>query len=451
MESPVNEALETLEALEFTARARENYVYPRVDVNEDRIADVAKYTAFLQQPPPEPRGIVLYIHLPFCDTLCGFCPYFKVRTASVEQDDHERFYAALVREITMYGRTPFLAGRPISVIQFGGGTPMVTEVRHWEAIFGALRSSFDTSKVESITVEATVESLNDAPKLKRLRELGVNRVSFGIQTFKPVLRRKLGLVGREADILKAVDLLKGAGIDHYATDLMYNLPDQELSDLHSDVEQLLRLEPRSVDVYPLTVYPNTQFEHLVEGDRDYLRDRFGEAGYAHVKSFTFSRETPAWIGSRLYLQNGHIVGIGPSSKSFLAGYNFRNIPSLPGYIEAIEAGRWAIDCGNYANEDMQAERLMVFAPVMLGIAKRDVPNYERFEPKVKALIRAGYMEDTGTELRLTRAGETWTGNISRLFYNTEQSGKSARTHLFNLNKRKHPYNQDDNGIRSLRR
>jgi oxygen-independent coproporphyrinogen III oxidase len=454
------------QAIRFTDRARENYVYPRVDVVEDRLTDVARFTQFLSHRPSQDRGIVLYIHLPFCDTLCGFCPYFKLRTNAVDQSTHDRFYNALAREIAMYGKTPFLAGRPVSVIQFGGGTPMVTEVRHWEQIFAALRESFDTSRVESITAEATVESIDDLGKLKRLRELGINRVSFGVQTFNPLLRRKLGLKGRVQDILRAVELLRAAGIEHYAADLMYNLPDQEVSGLEDDLEQMLKLDPRSVDVYPLTVYANTQFEHVVENKRvftlkpelarelmmyDLLRDRFAAAGYFQVKSFTFSKDTPAWLGSRLYLRNGHVVGIGPSSKSFLSGYNYRNVPSLEGYIDAIEAGSWAIDCGNYADELAQSERMMVFAPVMLGVPKNEVEHYERFKPIVDTLIRSGYVEDTGDEVRLTREGGKWTGNISRLFYSRDQAGKSARSYLFNLENRKHPYNQDDNGIRSLNR
>jgi oxygen-independent coproporphyrinogen-3 oxidase len=305
-------------------------------------------------------------------------------------------------------------------------------------------------------------SLQDPVKLKALKARGVKRFSFGVQTFNERIRKKLGIRAKISDIFKAVEAIKEADFKDYSLDIMYNLPEQTMEDIANDLEMVERLNPIYVDAYNLNIFPNTKFKEVIDRG-NYFSSKpndeneitmfkeimavMKDKGYNQVMVNTFSKtRTKPVITLDMCLNGSRVLGIGPSARSYLSGYNYRNIPSLEEYAKKIQTGDFAVIAGNTATAEEQTERQMVFFPAYTYIKKSEVDNYERFAPEIQFLINHAYAEDNGSYIRLTDEGKIWPGNISALFFNEKQRRKSNISFLNAYKYKENPYNQDKMGI-----
>ena len=452
-------------SLDFKDRLGEFFYYPKLSNEEDRIADRKSFTSHLDGAP-DGRPVYIYLHLPFCDYLCHFCPLFKTLNQVTPYLTKKRFFDALIAEIYHYGRSSFFRGRPVDWVEFGGGTPTSVEPEFLDAVLTALHDAFDLSRCPVMTMEGEALTLQDSAKLALLRGHGVNRVSFGVQTFKEDLRRRLGLKPTIADVRRAADAVRAAGMSELAIDLLYNLPDQSEETLRSDLASAFELRPDYIDVYSLTLWENTRFKTLVEdsdrfsarpsNDRsiamfELLRTIMRGNGYASLHSFTFAtadKRHPYVEGiKRHLLAEGHAIGIGPSARGFVADHQYVNTTSLEDYMSAIEGGLLPVSLGARCTTVEKARRIMVMFPVLLqGIRLSDIPRYDLFAEDIDLLMTAGYLQAEDGWLRTTDLGMTWAGNVSRVFFSTDQRAKMTRSFLYSLRERLNPYNQDHAGV-----
>ncbi|MEO3787211.1 radical SAM protein [Actinocorallia sp. B10E7] len=455
----------TVSSLKFRDRLQEFFYYPKLSREEDSITDVPRFTSYLDLPADD-RPVLVYLHIPFCDYLCHFCPFLKTLNQSTSRMEKELFFDALVTEIRRYGRSEFFDGRAVEWVEFGGGTPTSVEPEFIEAVFTALRESFDLSGNPLITMEGDALTLKDEAKLRTFRDLGVNRVSFGVQTFKGDLRRKLGLKPTPADIRAAVSEIRRAGIPEFAIDLLYNLPDQTMDTLRDDIAQGCSLEPDYIDTYALTLWENTWFKRTVEeSDRfslkpsnernirmfEVMRDSLRERGYDAEHSYMFARRgVPHRYVDQVkghLLGGGHILGLGPSSRGYVAGRQYVNTSSIGGYVSALQGGTLPISAGTECSPLEQAHRLMVMFPSLLQeIEVGSIPHPELFAADIARMKTAGLLIEEDGLLKTTDTGMTWAGNVSRIFFSADQKAKMTRTHLLSLRERLNPYNQDSAGV-----
>lgn len=282
----------------------------------------------------------LYVHLPFCAQRCGYCDFV---TAVGRTSQHDAYVDALVAELALEHD----ALEPeLETVFLGGGTPTFTEPGSLERLLAALPSAAE------ITVEANPETVTRA-LARMLRSRGVNRISLGVQSFRPRLLEVLGRVVRPETVRGAFYRLRDAGFDNISFDLIYGIPGQDPSDLEGDLTDALELGPEHLSCYELEAKPGTRFTHA-HGDElerqsermecyfELVVERLTGAGYRWYETANFCRSNDSrdlrsrhnlayWLG-RDYL------GLGVGAVSTIAGKRWRNTPRLAGYMQALEAG-----------------------------------------------------------------------------------------------------------------
>jgi oxygen-independent coproporphyrinogen III oxidase len=304
----------------------------------------------------------LYVHLPFCAHRCGYCDFVTVVGRG---RDHGPYVDALLAELALERG---LLADPVETVFLGGGTPTVTEPSALARLLAGLPRAAET------TVEANPETVT--PGLAALlREHGVNRISLGAQSFQPHLLETLERRARPEDVRGAVRTLREAGFDNVSLDLIYGVPGQSAADLERDLAEAIALEPEHLSCYELEAKPGTRFTHAhgeeLERQADAMEDYFERvveeltgAGYRWYETANFCRHDDArdlrahhnlgyWLG-RDYL------GIGVGAVSTVAGARWRNAPSLPRYLAALQRGERPARELEPLDPELQArERLML--------------------------------------------------------------------------------------------
>ncbi|GHB72317.1 coproporphyrinogen III oxidase [Streptomyces xanthochromogenes] len=453
--------------LDFSNRLREFFYYPKLSRHTDLVSDVNSFTAFLNEPSSRRDPYSLYVHVPFCDYLCHFCPFMKVLNQATPPELKKRFFDAMVQELRMLGESAYLEGRTLEWVEFGGGTPTSVEPEYMERVLQTIHESFPLKKDAVITMEGDALTLARREKLELLHSLGVNRVSYGVQTFKEELRRKLGLKPTVEDLRRAAEMIREVGIAEFAIDILYNLPDQSQETLDDDITKGLELAPDYIDFYPLTLWENTTFKARVEEGRAYthlpsneqnlamfrqIASRMADIGWRPARSYTFV--APAHhefieVSQNRLRQRGEALGVGPSSRAFVGRRHSINTSSITDYVNMLEAGTLPVELGALCSPEEEAHRLMVLFPAMLlEIDLQDIPFYEPlFAPLVADLVESGHVWNNGKRIGLTESGMLWAGNVSREFFSPAQKARMTDSFLYAVRTKVNPYNQDATGVR----
>jgi coproporphyrinogen III oxidase-like Fe-S oxidoreductase len=450
----------------FKERQTECWTYPRICKYDNAIAATDSYFAFLDAAPEPNVPMRIYVHIPFCKQFCTFCPYHKSVYGATSRDEQNRLFAAFVREMEMYGRRRQVADRKVATIYFGGGDPGVISIEQRAMLWKGLRDNFDWQDTVDISMEGTALSFLDDEKLAQMKSLGVSRVSFGIQTFEESLRPQLNLEPTIPQIYSAIEKLKKAGLDNYSVDMMYNLPGQTDEMFYRDLERVRGIGARYIDFYALNLYPNTTYMKQVSESRwgekptnpreiwmyrEIMRVT-REWGYNQVSSVSVSAEaTESHIGFEQFLQGYPMIGIGPSSRSFLAGRNFRNHSTDDAYMNDVYADRLPVEAAAPFSAEDEENRPFVFFPIRTRIAWKEVEKSPRNRAIVEDLIRGGYASRRRELVELTEEGRVWAGNIQRAFFTPKERARERQSFFRALADKTNPYNQDLMGISRVSR
>ena len=364
----------------------------------------------------------LYVHLPFCAQRCGYCDFV---TVVGRQPQHAAYVDALLRELELERAS--LAAR-VETVFLGGGTPTFTEASALARLLAALPSA------DEVTVEANPETVTQE-SARLLRELGVNRVSLGVQTFEPRLLDVLDRVAQQDTVRRAFYHLRDAGFDNISFDLIYGIPGQSASDLMSDLDAALELGPEHLSCYELEAKPGTRFTHThgaelerqAEAMEDYFElvvERLTDAGYRWYETANFCRHTDRGAGRDLrsrhnlaYWLGRDYVGLGIGAVSTVSGMRRRNTPKLGGYLEALAAGRPpARELEELTDDVRLRERLMLGLrldePLELaeldGVIDRDALTRLR----TLGLVRTDNDPGGSATLRLTPRGRRLGGGVT---------------------------------------
>jgi len=285
----------------------------------------------------------LYVHLPFCSSRCGYCDFVTV----VGHDgEHGRYVEAVLGELALERE---LLAPQLESIYLGGGTPTLTDRAALERLLRSLPAA------HTVTVEANPETV-DASLASLLRRAGVDRVSLGAQTFDARHLSTLDRAAQPADVRRAFQVLRDAAFDNLSLDLIYGIPGQAQSDLERDLDATLALEAEHISAYELEAKPGTRFTHAhgaelarqseaMESYFELVVERLTAAGYRWYETANFCR-TAELAGGRdlraahnLGVWLGHdYLGLGIGAVSTVGGRRWRNAPSLPRYLAALERG-----------------------------------------------------------------------------------------------------------------
>jgi oxygen-independent coproporphyrinogen III oxidase len=318
----------------------------------------------------------LYVHIPFCAHKCHYCDFYSITGQSDGRMD--RFVTLLLSEADQWAASgPMI--KPQTVF-FGGGTPTALSPAQMRRLLLGLQDRFDCSSVNEWTTEANPNTVT-LEYCTLLRETGVNRISFGAQSFD---RAELAILERNHnpdDVPKCVRLARDAGFDRINVDLIYAIPGQSMESWSRSLEATLWLNLLHLSCYGLTYEPNTamtirkQLGHFspapeaLELDMfHYTRDRLIAAGLLPYEISNFAAPGEECRHNLLYWHGGNYVGLGPSAASHIDGCRFRNRPHLGEWERAVEAAELpAIDVEHLTARQRASELVMLMLRLSEGV------------------------------------------------------------------------------------
>lgn len=281
----------------------------------------------------------LYLHIPFCPNRCPYCDFV---TSVGRLGDLLAYLAALKLELGAWH------GQSVDTIFIGGGTPSMLTATQMADLLGFIAETLDVAPDAETTVEANPGTLGagdevDLAKLAGYRQAGVNRLSFGVQTFDEHGLRVLGRIHSADDTRRAVRLARDAGFANVNLDLIYGWPGQTREVWRRDLDAALALNPEHLSAYSLIVEAGTPFARMgvQPAETDLDADLYGEAvrtlakaGYPRYEISNFSRPGRACRHNLVYWRNGEYLGCGASAASHMAGRRWLNPMTLDGYLRA---------------------------------------------------------------------------------------------------------------------
>lgn len=264
----------------------------------------------------------IYIHIPFCKQACSYCDFYFV----TKTDKQSAFVDALISEIHNYKETEYTS-ESIETIYFGGGTPSLLKVSQIDRILSTIKDTF-TYDLKEVTIELNPDDVTKE-YLAGLKEIGVNRVSMGVQTFDEDLLRFMNRTHNADEALKCLELLRDSKINVYTTDLIYGNPGQSLEMLSNDLDTLLQFKPPHVSAYSLTIEPKTRLgkqvelgrlippeDDLVERHFELVEEKLLAKGIKRYEVSNFAKPGSEALHNSNYWEHKNYLGFGPGAHSF---------------------------------------------------------------------------------------------------------------------------------------
>lgn len=438
------------------------WVFPKLSKTKDKRDVADNYFDFLQKSDQEKTPTNLYIHIPFCDSGCSFCPYYKLHGIKRFKDNIQQYIDTVIKELEKYSVTPYFHHKKIASVHFGGGNPLLMNLDNFKRIVDAIKLNFEIEVNDNWALEGSINAIKSEDYVTGLLDLGINRMSFGIQTFNEPIRQKTNIKTKLDEMYKGIEILRNAGLSEYCFDMMYNMPDQTMDDLYLDLEKVTELDPYHIDIYNMAVFPNTHLDKLLK-TTDYFKIKpsnenqikmyrtahkwLKEHGYRQIITNTYSRkqERPH-IGDYLYLTNNNVLGIGVSSRGYIDGYAYKNVCTLEEYIKQVNSGNFPANLAHQASKEEHIDRTIVFFPITLSIDKKRILDYHRYEYRINKIIEMGLAEWIGDTLTLTEEGIVWSGNISAYFIGEDRWNTYINSIFRSLREKTNPYNEDHTGV-----
>jgi len=384
-------------------------------------------------------GLAVYIHFPYCIHKCPYCDF---NTYAVSSFPEQRYADALKREISFAAAEPEWRERSIGSVFFGGGTPSLLAATTVAAVLEHLDARFGIESDAEITLEANPGSLEGGgvERLAGFRAGGVNRLSFGVQSFDARVLETLGRIHGAGDSERAVAAAREAGFDNVSCDLMFAVPQQTLAEHERDLDQLIALGPEHVSAYNLTYEPGTPLTGLRNAGRvtaadeeterimyETTIDRLANAGYERYEISNFARTGSRDLRSRhnlAYWEWRDYLGLGAGAHGFAGatplergpdvdgeaawGLRYANVRLPETYMSAAD-GAWAASSERLDRDMAMAELIMLALRLTEGIDEERFARlfgigFAEAAPECTGLESAGLIERRAGRVRLTRAG-----------------------------------------------
>ena len=414
--------------------------YPPFSVwNDDSLPQVE--SAMAAAPANVPLG--LYLHIPFCRKRCKFC-YFRVYTDK-KADEIETYLAALSREIELVSRLDCLGDRPFRFVYFGGGTPSFLSSRQLNSLVDRLRANINWDLAEEVTFECEPGTLSES-KVKTLADVGVTRLSLGVENFSDQVLEENGRAHLSGEIMKAWDWIKAANFPNVNIDLIAGMVGETWDNWKDCVKKTIDLLPESVTIYQMELPFNTTYSQDILGSeievpvadwatkRDWVSFAFDElaaAGYHVSSAYTmvrdpekvnFSYRDNLWRGSDL-------LATGVASFGHVSGVHYQNHPDWAGYVGALDEGRLPLKRAYRPSDDQRLIREVILQmkkgyllPAYFE-QKFGVNILERWARQWQQYLKDGWIASKSDErIELTRDGLLRVDSLLPVFFEAEHQG-----------------------------
>ena len=381
------------------------------------------------------RPFSLYLHIPYCDSKCPYCDF---NSYAVKRWPERDYCQALIAEMTTYAAQPAWRDGAIQSVFFGGGTPSLFAPASIAVLLDAAAGLWQRAapRIE-ITLEANPGTV-DSAKLRGFVAAGVNRISFGVQSFQPSHLAQLGRIHSAAQAIDALAAAHEAGFDDVNLDLMFAIPGQTVAEWDADLATAVGLRPTHISAYNLTYEDGTPFGawrragRLVPVPEEAEVAMFTRAqtllaaqGYAQYEISNYALAGRECAHNLNYWRAGAYLGVGAGAHSFArqadAGRRWANERSPGSYIERIrDAGQARADEETLSAEQARGEFVFLGLRCRAGFeaasfAQRFGLDVRRAFPHVEGLLRDGLVESVDGWWRLTERGVLFGDSIFATF------------------------------------
>ena len=407
--------------------------------NADQLPHVREAMA----SPPRPVPLGLYLHIPFCRKRCKFC-YFKVFTDN-KASDIEAYVSALSREIELVSQQPVMGDRPFRFVYFGGGTPSYLSSRQLTSLVDRLRANINWDQAEEVTFECEPGTLQE-PKVKTLKELGVTRLSLGVENFTDEILEENGRAHLSKEVYRAWDWIQAAQFDNVNIDLISGMVGETWDNWKENIRKAIEFSPDSITIYQMELPFNTVYSKDILGNkietpvadwatkRAWLNHAYDEllaAGYHISSAYTlvkdpqkvnFSYRDNLWQGSDL-------LATGIASFGYASGVHYQNKAEWKEYIgDLMEHNQLPLGRAYKATPHQLLVRAMIlqlkrgYLDVEAFRNDHDVDILQTWETEWNEYRDQGLLTYTDDRIELTREGLLQVDGLLPAFFEAEHRG-----------------------------
>ena len=399
--------------------------------------DVPDYRTALGQAPKPDTPLGIYVHIPFCRKRCHFC-YFRVYTDK-NSSEIRNYIDAVLDEMQLYAKEVFIGGRKPNFVYFGGGTPSYLSEDQLRHLTDGMKELLPWDEAEEVTFECEPGTLREK-KLEVLREIGVTRLSLGVENFDDHILEVNGRAHRGAEIGRSYEFAQGLGFPQINIDLIAGMIEETEQNWKACIERTRGMAPDSVTIYQMEVPYNTGIYQQMKSEgkltapvadwetkRRWVKEAFAEleangytisSGYTAVKNpdkTKFIYRDALWGGADL-------VGLGVASFSHVQGVHYQNLTEIDDYTRAVEAGEMPVKRAFRTSEE---ERMIREFILQMKLGHVDSAYFrekfganilERFVDQLEELTEEGLLEVAGGSIVLNRDGLLCVDNLLHDFF-----------------------------------
>lgn len=357
----------------------------------------------------------LYVHIPFCESRCYYCDFYS----STFKGNREALLSAIQKELM--DRKAYLKNEPVRTLYFGGGTPSQLTIEELDKLLQTIFRQFDC-QIEELTLEANPEDLS-RDYLTALKQLGVNRLSIGIQSFDDADLKRMNRRHTAQTAIDMVQLAQQVGFDNISIDLIYGLPDQTLEGWERNLQQAITLNVQHISAYSLTFEEGSMLTKMKargevkEVDEEVslkmfqtLRKVLSAAGYLPYEISNFSRVGYESKHNSSYWNYVPYLGVGPSAHSFDGTSRRWNVANSRLYIQSLQEGNPYYEMETLDESTRYNEYVMTSLRKSVGIRKEMVRDlfgdsyYAYFRKMTEPFLSDGNLRENQDNIYLSENG-----------------------------------------------
>ncbi len=373
----------------------------------------------------------LYIHIPFCVSKCNYCDFNSFK---LNKELKERYIKDLRKEMELYSND--FEKKEITSIFLGGGTPSILESEDIREIFNNIKLNFKIKKDAEITIECNPGTLS-REKLITMKEVGINRLSIGLQAVQNYHLKSIGRIHTYEDFVKNYKEALDVGLKNINIDLMYALPNQKIEEWKESLEKIVQLNPSHISAYSLILEEGTKLYDMYEKDEFEVIDEetdikmynltinyLKENGYNQYEISNYSKDGYECKHNILYWKCGHYIGLGPGASGYIDSYRYNNVNSLNEYHDKLLNNEKPVDFkDDLSIEDKIQEKIFMGLRMNEGIKFEDFKsefglNFKvRFKNILSKLKERKLIDIDDEEFKLTQLGREISNSIFIEFMN----------------------------------
>lgn len=344
----------------------------------------------------------VYIHIPFCEKKCNYCAFCSFETTKYKQN----YIEALIKEIKFHYKNNLL-----KTIYFGGGTPSLIESKELEMILNCFKYNEETE----VTIEANPNSLTK-DKLNFYKNIGINRISLGVQSFDDDILKNIGRVHNTKDIYHSIENIESSGFKNFSIDLIYGLPNQSLKKWEETLYKALKINPCHISLYGLKIEKGTKFyaekpkntaDDELQAKMYELAIKILDRNYLHYEFSNFAKnENYISKHNKNYWRRGNYHGFGLSASGFVENKRYTNTLKLNKYLKnPLDKNYEILSKQNEIEEEIFLGLRLSEGIDFAGINKKyNIDIYEKYKNIFEKYIKTNHLKKTKNGIKLTLKG-----------------------------------------------